>query len=502
MGRRQPFGLYNIRTALLAFVLAPFLLVMIITAGFSLRQLEQAAEEGMEEEIELIARSIRRPLSYALENGHEETLRRTVTSAGDIGRVYGVYVYDREGQRITAQGPSNVQVQDIEAASLATRGSEQSAFEQVGGEAVFSYFMPLTDSGGRINGLLQVTRRGSDFVQQIHAFRARAIGLLAGFALLVLVLVWVGYRRAIGRHIQFMGDSLTTVAGGDREHRLATAGPMELRFLSGSINRMLDSIADSEREISTRREREYQLKHQLHQAEKLAAIGRFAAGVAHELGTPLSVADGKAQRALRKVAAENAEPLHDIRQQLQRMERIIRQLMDFARPVKPERRSLRFQELVQSSVQQVEGERERQQVTLSVQPPETSCPPLVADRLRLEQAIINLLRNAIQATPNGQVQLSWHCGSGQLHLTVEDDGPGIDPAIQPRLLEPFVTTKPVGVGTGLGLAVVNAVVTEHGGHIEIGDSELGGARFELTIPFQPPADAPTATPLREDNPND
>jgi len=296
MGPSKPFGLYNIRTALLIFVLTPFLVVMIISAGFSLHQLEQTAEEGLEDEIELIARSIRRPLSYALEQGHEETLRRTVTSAGDIGRVYGVYVYDRDGNRITAQGPSKVQVQDIEAANLATEGAEGGAFEEVEGEAVFSYFMPLIDSGGRIIGLLQVTRRGSDFVQQIREFRTRAIAVLAGSALLVLIMVWIGYQLAIGRHIKSMGQSMAEVASGDRDHRLDGQGPTELKFLSEGINRMLDSIVDSEREISARREREYELKAQLHHTEKLAAIGRFAAGVAHELGTPLSVADGKAKK--------------------------------------------------------------------------------------------------------------------------------------------------------------------------------------------------------------
>ncbi|WP_341939188.1 sensor histidine kinase [Marinimicrobium sp. C2-29] len=485
MSSSRPFGIYTIRTALLAFVLTPFLIVMIISGGFSLRQLEQVAEAGMEEDIELIARSIRRPLSYALENGHEETLRRTVTSAGDIGRVYGVYVYDRNGQRITAQGPSNVQVQDIEAADLASQGSEQGGFEEIGGEAVFSYFMPLTDSGGRINGLLQVTRRGSDFVQQIREFRARAVGVLAGSALLVLLIVWIGYQRAIGRHIKAMGQSMAQIAGGRRDNRLETKGPTELRFLSEGINRMLDSIVASEREISARREKEYELKSQLHQNEKLAAIGRFAAGVAHELGTPLSVADGKAQRALRRTSEQDSQPLHDIRQQLQRMERIIRQLMDFARPVTPERKEVRLNDLIQSSLQQVEGERQRQEVQIETRG-DAQCPPLQADRLRLEQALINLLRNAVQATPGGRVRLSWICSPEGIHLTVEDNGPGIDAKVRHQLLEPFVTTKPVGVGTGLGLAVVNAVVTEHSGQIEVGNSDLGGARFELFLPFNSP----------------
>jgi len=156
--------------------------------------------------------------------------------------------------------------------------------------------------------------------------------------------------------------------------------------------------------------------------------------------------------------------------------------MDFARPVTPERKEVRLGDLVQSSLQQVEGERQREGVTITQKGPE-DCPPLQADRLRLEQALINLLRNAVQATPQGQVQLSWQCDPRGIQLRIEDDGPGVDPKVRAKLLEPFVTTKPVGVGTGLGLAVVNAVVTEHGGTIDITDSDLGGARFELWLPY-------------------
>ncbi|MDQ2076590.1 ATP-binding protein [Marinimicrobium sp. ABcell2] len=484
MGFPRFLSLHNIRTALLIFVLVPFLLVMVISAGFSLHRLEQAAEAGLQDDIELIARSIHRPLSHALEHDLQLTLRRTVSSAGEIGRVYGVYVYDRDGKRISAEGPRKIQVQDIEAATLATEGSERGAFDEVEGEQVFSYFMPLTDSGGRINGLLQVTRRGSDFAHQIGEFRTRALLVLSGSALLVLILVWLGYQRAIGRHIQGMGKSMAHIAGGDMHHRLQSKGPTEIRYLAEGVNRMLDSILDSEREISARRDRENDLKTQLHQSEKLAAIGRFAAGVAHELGTPLSVADGKAQRALRTVDAEDAQPLNDIRQQLYRMERIIRQLMDFARPVVPDHRDMRADDLVQSSLQQVEDERLRQDVQILIDKP-GDCPPIYGDRLRLEQALINLLRNAIQATPSGTVRLNWHCDDQEnLVLCVEDDGPGIEEKVRSRLLEPFVTTKPVGVGTGLGLAVVNAVVAEHGGQIHIDQSPLGGARFQITLPLR------------------
>lgn len=479
----KKFSLYNIRTALLLFVLLPFLTIIIATGWYSLRQLEQEVQRGMKQEIELIAQAIRRPLSYALQHGHERTLTRTVTSIFDIDKVYAVYVYDKDGKRISTTGSAKARVADTEAIDLAVRGDEQGEFEEVGGEELYSYFMPLIDSGEQSIGLLQVTRRGSDFSNYIDQFRLRAVSLLVVSTLVIVALVWLGYHRAIGRHINYMRAAMETIAEGKLQHRVVPAGPAEIRFLAQGFNNMLDSIVASEQELLARREREDALKARLQQAEKLAAIGRFAAGVAHELGTPLSVADGKAQRELRHAEGKTAQAFTQIRQQLQRMERIIRQLMDFARPVQPAHSDARVIELVQSSLAQVEPEREQQQVQVALVGGDAGIP-IRGDRLRLEQALINLLRNAIQATPGGQVHLHWQAHAHSwLSITVEDNGPGIDPQNLPHLLEPFFTTKPVGVGTGLGLAVVNAVITEHGGRIEVERSEFGGACFRLWLPI-------------------
>lgn len=474
---------YNIRAALLVFVLLPFLITIIATGWYGLYRLEVSAKAAMEEEIELLARAIRLPLSHALQHGHSGTLQRSVTSIFDIDKVYAVYVYDKDGKRISTSGSSKARVQDREAVDLANKGDEQGEFDEVGGEEVFSYFLPLTDSGERSIGLLQVTRRGSDFSRRIDEFRVNAIGMLVLSALLVMALIWVGYQRAVGRHIHRMREDMELIAAGELQHRVAVDGPSEIRFLAQGFNQMLDSIVASEQELRERREREYELHTRLQQNEKLAAIGRFAAGVAHELGTPLSVADGKAQRELRRADEQSAGVLHQIRQQLQRMERIIRQLMDFARPVKPVMSDVKVTDLLHSSLAQVDMERQQQDVQMIVAGRGNSLS-LQGDRLRLEQALINLLRNAIQATPGGRVRLDWQVTDpGWLVFTVEDDGPGIDEGDQRRLLEPFFTTK--STGTGLGLAVVDAVVSEHGGRIAVGHSEWGGASFRLHLPLNP-----------------
>jgi signal transduction histidine kinase len=478
----QQFEIYNIRAALLLFVLTPFLLIMIFAGWYSLYNLEAQGKARMQEDIELIARAIQKPLSYALEHGRSGSMKQTVTSAFDFNRVYGIYVYNKQGKRIATSGSPKALVRTEKAAVLASKGDHQSEFEKIGADQVFSYFLPLTDSGGRINGLLQVTRHGRDFVNYLERMRMQSLSILAVFLLLLTGVVYAGHHNAIGRYMKHMQNSMKRISHGEFQHRITLRGPSEIRFLSKEINNMLDSIANAELKIAQQRENEFDLKTRLHQSEKLAAIGRFSTGVAHELGAPLSVADGKLQQLLRKQGKNSSKALVPVRTELRRMELIIRQLMDFARPAKPERCAVSADHLARSALSQISDECQRRGIEIMVSGPKPA-PILHGDRLRLEQALINLLRNAVQASSKGKVRLSWANGNNDtIEFSVEDDGAGVNVDIIDRVFEPFFTTKPTGKGTGLGLAVVVAVLSEHGGRVEIGRSSLGGALFRLFFP--------------------
>lgn len=476
---------YSIHTALMAFVLVPFLFVLVFTGWYGLSNLEAQVISRMREDIELIARAVQLPLTEALERDRSERLERTLDSVFGFDRVYGVYVYDRSGRRIASSGTRKAEVPSERAAGLAAGGDQQGEgeFDQAGGEAVFSYFLPLTDNSDRIQGLLQITRRGSDFASYIQEIRERGLAALAVLVVLSIILVYWGYHNAIGRYLGRIQENMRRIGRGNVDHRIETGGPRELRFLTEGINSMLDSIMRSEREVKQQRETAFELKMRLHQSEKLAAIGRFAAGVAHELGAPLSVADGKAQQALRKAGHEAGPVLKEIRSELHRIDQTVRQLMEFARPVRPAHRTVTLGYLVEAALSQVEAERERSAVRID-RPDADQMLMLYGDPLRLEQALVNLLRNAIQAVPGGRVRLDTRVEDGRIYLAVEDDGPGIDDAVGRRLFEPFFTTKASGQGTGLGLAVVEAVVDEHDGQVRVARSELGGARFELSFPVR------------------
>jgi signal transduction histidine kinase len=392
-------------------------------------------------------------------------------------------VYDSSGELVASSGPHLALLHSSQAAGLAARARQRDAFEKLGGTEVYSYFVPLIDPGARIHGLLQITRRGSEFRSAANEVRVHALVALGLTALALVAAVMFGHHRTIGRHVHGIGRSLRRIATGEHAHRVAVSGPHELRHLSAGVNEMLDSLECSAAEVAKRRAEEQALRERLRHSEKMAAIGTLAAGIAHELGTPLAVVDGTAQRALRKagMSGGTGAAMRRIRAEALRMRDIVRGLLEFGRPHRARRQPESLRKIAAFAIAHVAEEAERRAVRIECGGAEAA-PVVPVDRLRLEQALVNLLRNALHASRGGRVALSWYGEGGHAGFCVDDDGPGIEPALRARVFEPFFTTKPVGEGTGLGLAVAHSALSEHGGSIGIEESPLGGARFRLQLP--------------------
>lgn len=475
---------FSLRLALVLFLVLPLVLLLGMISWSSLRGLEQRVELQMQKDIELIARAIRGPLEHALEYERQRSLDKTLSSAFRFSEVYGVYVYDREGRQVAASGPAEPEVHRRELVQLAAEGDRLGAYEESGGEEVYSYFVPLSDSVGRTLGLLQLTRDGSQFKDDIRQARDQALLLLSLLSLTLLGLVLFAHHRIIGTYLASLVESMARIAAGERQHRTTPRGPAEIRQLAVGMNNMLDSIARGEEQLARQRKEQQQLEERLRQSEKMAAIGGLAAGVAHELGTPLSLVAGKAQRLLRREQnPENGAAFREIQAAVERMSHIVRQLLDFGRNNRPRRRLVDAGLTAANAADQVREPARQLGVELIVEG-EQPAPRLRLDSIRMEQALVNLLLNAVQALEgyqNGRVRLSWFREGERAGFRVADNGPGIAKELQPRLFEPFFTTKEVGRGTGLGLAVVHSAVQEHGGSIEIGTSTDGGALFTITL---------------------
>lgn len=486
----------RLSAALIAFVVLPLTIMIGVVGSVGLSALERQAEARMRGDIELIARALQLPLSRAIQRGEPYRLQETLRSAFAFGRVYGVHIFGQEGRLIAGAGAGAEALATDQIEALTVSGERGGEYAQVDGEPLYVYFVPLSDSGGRFAALLQITRHADDFRDTLALIRGGgAVGLIV-LALLLSTVVVIGHRWAIGGPLRALSASMEAVAGGARGHRARPRGPWEIRELASGFNSMLDSMARSEAEIARRQEAQQTLEADLRQSRKLAAVGELAAGVAHELGTPLSVVDGKAQRALRRddLDRRTRDTLESVRSEVQRMARIVRQLMDFARrnPLRPRRQSLehllgtvldQVRELPEARHARIERGATARDVALWIDP------------TRMEQALVNLVHNALQASPDGHVRIGAAARQGECIISVEDDGPGIPEEARGRLFEPFYTTKPVGTGTGLGLSVVHGALEAHGGRVTVGASRLGGARFDLILPASAVA---TDTPREAD----
>ncbi len=472
----------SLRMALVIYVLVPMAVVAAVAGLWSLHAFERQVEKRMQKDLELVARAIKQPLSHAIQREREGSIAQALESAFSIGRVYGAYVYDAQGNKISASGGRQPESRPEQVPRLVKDGQQHGEYGEVAGRDVYSYFVPLSDSGGRITGMLQLTRRRSDFQEQIRDIRYKAVLIFIGAFSGLTGLVLYGHYRALGKHFNRFSQTMTTISRGNRQKRFRPGGPREIHALGAHFNQMMDNIDQAEQEIARRRADQEELEKRLRQAEKLAAIGQLSAGVAHELGTPLSVIEGKSQRILRKsdVPQHAVDSINTIRVQAGRMEQIIRQLLHFSRRSEIRLRRVKMSRLARSAAAALAPE--SRQMNVSVELTGDKDAQIQADSVQMEQVLTNLLKNAIYAASGGRVKLTWALFKDKAVFRVEDSGPGIAEDIGKKLFEPFFTTKPVGTGTGLGLAVVHGIIEAHGGNISFKKGSLGGACFIMKVP--------------------
>jgi two-component system NtrC family sensor kinase len=250
---------------------------------------------------------------------------------------------------------------------------------------------------------------------------------------------------------------------------------------------LIDAVAGQVALIIERREAERDrllLQDQLRHADRLATIGILAAGVAHELNEPLANILGFAQLAM-KCSGLPEQALQDIGKiesvSLQARE-IITKLLAFARQLPPEKTLVDLNEVVEGALFFFKSrcEKEGVEVTCASAP---RLPPIAADAAQLNQVLVNLIVNALQAMPRGGL-LSVGTGTDgdRVLLSVQDNGTGMEKDTIEKLFVPFFTTKDVGEGTGLGLPVVHGIVTSHGGSIDVQSRVGEGSRFEIRFP--------------------
>ncbi|MBI5776659.1 MAG: PAS domain S-box protein [Nitrospirae bacterium] len=227
------------------------------------------------------------------------------------------------------------------------------------------------------------------------------------------------------------------------------------------------------------------LQDQLRQAERLAEMGTLASGMAHEIGTPMNVIQGRAEQLMRRTQEETTKKgLETIVAQVERITKIMNQLLTFARRKPSERRRINLGQTLDDCLEVLQERIRRMRVRVESRY-ETLLHPvhIHADPDQMSQVFLNLFINAIHAMPDGgTLRISLERVDSHVRAVIADTGHGIPKEDLPKIFHPFFTTKAAGQGTGLGLTVVHGIIQEHGGTITV-ESEPGtGTTFTVTLP--------------------
>lgn len=370
-----------------------------------------------------------------------------------------------------------------------------------------SGYLPLTDSFGNRVGMLYVGFLEAPFSA---AKRNAFLWMMAAFAgvLLMSVPVFLKMAKGIFAPLEAMIQTMRNVTRGNLSDRIADLKrPDEIGQVAGHLNNLLDQVQDRDRklrlwadelnqrveertaELHAANDKLEQTYKQLVMSEKLASIGEITAGVAHEINNPVAVIQGNMD-VIRDVLGPKAKPIltevNLIDSQVGRIQAIVGKLLKFAQPgeLTNFEESVDLEKVIEDCLVLVEHVLSKGSITVEKQI--SSCPTVRGIPGEIQQVVINLIVNAVQAMKHeGQIRLSLSAearnGQNGVCLTVQDTGPGIPEDKIASVFDPFFTTKP-GEGTGLGLSISQSLIQNAGGLIEAENAPEGGARFHAWLP--------------------
>jgi len=331
---------------------------------------------------------------------------------------------------------------------------------------------PLSDVSGIVVGNVTILQE-----DRLPGILARTQVILSVLLLTILVvsaiLLFITFKKLM-RPVVSLKEGAERIGKGEFSHRIAVESKDEIGELSEGFNKMAMNL-----------ERLRDVEERLSRAERLAAIGTFAAGIAHEINNPIGNVIGIA-KLLKKNAldTDTSEDIDTIVKNAERCARITRDLLAYSRQSPPKREMASLSGLIDDVVQSIRGLADQKGIVVRKELPEGP-QDLFIDPLQMSQALNNILMNAVQSIKtSGTVTLrSSVVDNGIIEIAVTDTGCGMDAETKEKIFYPFFTTKPVGEGTGLGLAISYGIVRNHGGDISLESEKSFGSTFRIRLPM-------------------
>jgi signal transduction histidine kinase len=480
----------GLKLRLILILTIPAVLVVGVHGVLRIRQERDQLIEEDRENMALTAAAIQIAVENALRDRQFSDVKRLLAELVERQTAIDrIRMFDRQLQTTLVSNPLSIG-EDVPSEILrqvAETSSPDWFYRRQGKQSIFYYVVPLRDGQGRFAGALEIVRLASGMDARLQA-ASNDVWIRLGILLIVIVvLTATALQRQVVRPISRLMDGIQRLGRGEPAAPLPVERQDEIGRVAEAFNEMTEQLDLARRRLLTETEHSLDLEQQLRAAETLAVAGKLASSLAHEVGTPLNIVSGRAEFLQMSPSLDEAarRDLGIIVSQIDRISKIIRSLLDSVRPQKLELQPTSLAEVLDRILPLLNHPARRHGVAIVTSIP-PDLPALFADPGQLQQVLINLVLNGVDATPTGgQITISARVtsdGTRSIAITVRDTGPGIPAELQAKVFEPFFTTKPAGQGTGLGLAICRDIIKAHGGHIQI-ESEPGvGTTFTVLVP--------------------
>jgi two-component system, NtrC family, sensor kinase len=478
------------RVGLRLFLLLAAAIVAIAMAADAWRLGQERARvlDQLEREASLVTQAIEGQVASLLHAADDPRLSGLLEDIRRAKNAECVGVYSLEGQRLRAafESPATERGPDVCALRITPGPAAEAVSAQWGLTGTYNVQVPLTPDDTP-QGILKMVFDAARVSGPLQEFRNTLVVERTLVLLATGVTLWLGIALSVTRPIRRLITGVEEITRGNLKARIPSPGDTEVGELARAFNRMAGRLDEAQEERRRSEESRAVLERQFRHAERLAAIGKLASVIAHEVGTPLHVIAGRARHLGRRLGQDDAaqRDVETIREQVGRITRTMRHVLQSSRAVPARGETVDLGQLVRAAAGIMAPEYAARSVRLTLSVP-TGLPTIPADADGLTQVLLNLLTNALAATPaEGRVEASAGVGAREGHpgiaLAVADTGTGIAPENLERIFDPFFSTKPGG-GTGLGLSICRDIVRAHEGTITVESVPGAGACFSVWLP--------------------
>ena len=496
----------------------------------NLRLQQRHSEEMVLRSADRISDLIQRSTRYQMLRNDREALYQVMTTIGSEPGIRRIRIFNQEGRISFSTDPAEInQLVDkraeacygchAQAAPLTRldRPDRARIFTEPGGDRLLGVIRPIENEPAcanaachahpperRILGVIDADLSLAPVDAQLAENQRQLLGFTGLTVVLVSLVSVVFVWAVVHRPVRELIGGTQEMAQGNLGHRLEVHSGDELGELAAAFNKMAADLDRANQELTdwarTLEERVARKTGELRQAEdhllaseKMAALGKLAATVAHEVNNPLSGILTYTRLTLKQLEAEAPDParraemisqLRIIERESRRCGEIMRNLLTFARQAPPQREPNQVNELAERALVLVRHQVELQGIEL-VTRLAPDLPPVSCDANQIQQVALTLLVNAVEATPRGgRLEVSTEADAEEktVRLCVRDTGAGIAPDVLPHIFEPFFTTKEDQHRTGLGLAVARSIAEQHGATLEARSRPGEGTEFILNLP--------------------